>query len=108
LWPFNYLPESHLECHRGHLRVDDYYVKVLTLKEASAQSFPVIFKELLAVDANYHVVTEWKKEDSGKTRRAIQAKRRRLFRLWTGVHIELARKFKGTLKPGPHASSKKK
>src|SRR5258708_1766223 len=28
-----YLPESALECHRGHLRVDDYYVKVLTLKE---------------------------------------------------------------------------
>jgi hypothetical protein len=23
-----YLPESAVECHRGHLRVDDYYVKV--------------------------------------------------------------------------------
>jgi type IV secretion system protein TrbE len=41
-----YLPESHLECHRGHLRLDDYYVKVLTLKEPSAQSFPLIFKTL--------------------------------------------------------------
>ncbi|MGA7174747.1 MAG: DUF87 domain-containing protein [Candidatus Acidiferrales bacterium] len=71
-----YLCESHLECHRGHLRLDDYYVKVLTLKEPSAQSFPLIFKRLLEVDANYYVVTEWKKEDSGKTRRLIQAKRR--------------------------------
>jgi type IV secretion system protein VirB4 len=71
-----YLPESALECHRGHLRVDDYYVKVLTLKEPSAQSFPLIFKRLLEVEANYYVVTEWKKEDSGKTRRAIQMKRR--------------------------------
>jgi type IV secretion/conjugal transfer VirB4 family ATPase len=71
-----YLPESSLECHRGHLRVDDYYVKVLTLKEPSAQSFPLIFKRLLEVEANYYVVTEWKKEDSGKTRRAIQTKRR--------------------------------
>ena len=71
-----YLPESAIECHRGHLRVDDYYVKVLTLKEPSAQSFPLIFKRLLEVEANYYVVTEWKKEDSGKTRRAIQAKRR--------------------------------
>lgn len=71
-----YLCESHLECHRGHLRVDDYYVKVLTLKEPSAQSFPLIFKRLLEVEANYYVVTEWKKEDSGKTRRVIQAKRR--------------------------------
>jgi type IV secretion system protein TrbE len=71
-----YLPESPLECHRGYLRVDDYYVKVLTLKEPSAQSFPLIFKRLLEVEANYYVVTEWKKEDSGKMRRVIQAKRR--------------------------------
>src|SRR5258708_6290706 len=71
-----YLCESHLECHRGHLRLDDHYVKILTLKEPSAQSFPLIFKRLLEVEANYYVVTEWKKEDSGKTRRIIQAKRR--------------------------------
>src|SRR6202158_3826948 len=71
-----YLPESPIECHRGHLRVDDYYVKVLTLKEPSAQSFPLIFKRLLEVEANYYVVTEWKKEDSGRMRRVIQAKRR--------------------------------
>lgn len=70
------LCDSYLECHRGHLRLDDYYVKILTLKEPSAQSFPLIFKRLLEVEANYFVVTEWKKEDSGKTRRAIQAKRR--------------------------------
>ncbi len=71
-----YLAASHLECHRGHLRVDDYYVKVLTLKEPSAQSFPLIFKRLLEVQANFYVVTEWKKEDTGRTRRVIQAKRR--------------------------------
>ncbi len=71
-----YLCESHLECHRGHLRLDDYYVKALTLKEPSAHSFPLIFKRLLEVQANYYVVTEWKREDSGKTRRTIQAKRR--------------------------------
>jgi type IV secretion/conjugal transfer VirB4 family ATPase len=71
-----YVCESHLECHRGHLRLDDYYVKVLTLKEPSAQSFPLILHRLFEVGANYYVVTEWKKEDSGKTRRLIQAKRR--------------------------------
>jgi type IV secretion/conjugal transfer VirB4 family ATPase len=71
-----YLPESHIGCYRRHLRVDDDYVKVLTLKEPSAQSFPLIFKRLLEVEANYHIVTEWKKEDSAKTRRTIQAKRR--------------------------------
>src|SRR5215469_15510944 len=71
-----YLCESHVECHRGHLRLDNYYVKVLSLKEPSAQSFPLIFRRLLEVEANYYVVTEWKKEDSGQTRRKIQAKRR--------------------------------
>ena len=71
-----YLCESHLECHRGFLRLDDFFVKVLTLKEPSAQSFPLIFQRLLEVQANFHVVTEWKKEDSGTMRRTIQAKRR--------------------------------
>jgi type IV secretion system protein TrbE len=71
-----YLPESHLECHRTHLRVDDFYVKILTLKEPSAHTFPLLLKGLLDVRANYHVVTEWKKEEPGKTRRTIQAKRR--------------------------------
>jgi predicted DNA-binding protein (UPF0251 family) len=33
---------------------------------------------------------------------------RRSILLWTAAHIELARKFKGTLKPGPRARSKKK
>lgn len=70
------LCDSQLECHRDHLRLDDYYVKVLTLKEPSAQSFPLILKRLLEVHANYYVVTEWKKEQTGKTRRLIQAKRR--------------------------------
>jgi len=71
-----YLPESHLECHRRHLRVDDYYVKVLTLKEPGAQTFPLIWERLLEIEANYFVVSEWKREDPGKTRRAIQSKRR--------------------------------
>jgi type IV secretion/conjugal transfer VirB4 family ATPase len=71
-----YLCESHLECHRGHLRLDDYYVKVLTLKEPSAQSFPLVFKRLLEVEANYYVATEWKKQDPAKSRAVIHSRRR--------------------------------
>jgi hypothetical protein len=71
-----YLSESHIECHRSYLRVDDFYLKVLTLKEPSAHTFPLLLKGLLDVRANYHVVTEWKKEEPGRTRRNIQAKRR--------------------------------
>jgi type IV secretion system protein TrbE len=65
-----YLAEFHLEGHRTHLSVDDFYVKVLTLKEPSAHTFSLLLKGLLDVRANYHVVTEWKKEEPGKTRRA--------------------------------------
>jgi type IV secretion system protein VirB4 len=70
------LSESHLECHRGHLRLDDYFVRVLTLKDPPAQSFPLIFKRLLEVQANYFVVTEWKKQAPDKTRGLINSRRR--------------------------------
>jgi type IV secretion/conjugal transfer VirB4 family ATPase len=71
-----YLCESHLECHRGLLRLDDFYLKVLTLKEPSAQSFPLIFRKLLEVQANFFIVTEWRKEEAGKTRARIHSRRR--------------------------------
>jgi type IV secretion/conjugal transfer VirB4 family ATPase len=71
-----HLCESHVECHRGFLRVDDFYVKVLTLKEPSAQSFPLIFKRLLDVEANYFICTEWKKQDPATSRRFIHSRRR--------------------------------
>ena len=71
-----YLCESHLECHRGFLQVDDYYVKVLALKEPSAQSFPLIFQKLLEVSANFFIATEWKKESPDKTRSRIHSRRR--------------------------------
>jgi len=71
-----YLCESQLECHRGFLRVDDFYVKVLTLKEPSAQSFPLIFQKVLEVRANFFVVTEWRKEEPDKTKARIHSRRR--------------------------------
>jgi type IV secretory pathway VirB4 component len=70
------LCESHLECHRGYLRLDDHYLKVLTLKELSAQTFPLIFKRLLEVEANYYVVTEWKKQPPDRSRSFIHSRRR--------------------------------
>ncbi len=71
-----YLCESHLECHRGFLRIDDYYVKVLTLREPSAQTFPLIFRRLLDVEANFFIATEWRKEAQDRTRHRIHSRRR--------------------------------
>jgi type IV secretion/conjugal transfer VirB4 family ATPase len=70
------LCESHLECHRGYLRLDDDFVKVMTLKEPSAQSFPLVFKRLLEIPANFYVVTEWKKQAPDKSRSLIHSRRR--------------------------------
>ncbi len=71
-----YLSESHLECHRGFLRLDEYYVKVLTLKEPSAQTFPLILKRLMEVQANYYICSEWVKQDPAKSRSYIHSRRR--------------------------------
>ena len=71
-----YLCGSHLECHRGFLRLDDYHVKVLTLKEPSSQSFPLIFQKLLEVEDNFFVATEWRREQADKTRSRIHSRRR--------------------------------
>ncbi|HEY6291386.1 MAG TPA: hypothetical protein VI455_07485 [Terriglobia bacterium] len=71
-----YLCESHLECHRTHLRLDDSYIKVLTLKEPPAQTFPLIFKRLLEVQANYYVTTGWRKQAPDRTRSLINSRRR--------------------------------
>ncbi len=71
-----FLCDSHIECHPDHLRVDDYHVHVLTLKDATSQSWPLILKPLYEIPANYHVVTEWAPIDNEKARQAIQTHRR--------------------------------
>lgn len=71
-----YLCESHLECHRGFLRLDNHYVKVLTLKEPSAETFPLILKKLLEVPANYFLCSEWVKQEPARSRGLVHSRRR--------------------------------
>jgi type IV secretory pathway VirB4 component len=61
--------DSELEAHRGHLRMDDYYVRVLTLKELPSETRPLILNGLLDIAANFHVVTEWHPVDNAQARR---------------------------------------
>jgi type IV secretory pathway VirB4 component len=70
------LCDSELEAHRGHLRLDDYYVRVFTLKELPGETRPLLFKELFEIDTNFHVVTEWKAIDYGQARKEIASRRR--------------------------------
>ena len=68
--------DSALECHRTHLRLDDQYVRVVTLKEPPAQTFPHLFQALYEIPSNLILVSEWQREGQGAVRREIHAKRR--------------------------------
>ncbi|MCE5306095.1 MAG: DUF87 domain-containing protein [Acidobacteriales bacterium] len=70
------LANSALECYRDHLEVDDYYVRVLTLKEPPAQTYANAFAALQELPSNVIAVSEWKREDNLKMRRAINSHRR--------------------------------
>jgi type IV secretion system protein VirB4 len=70
------LCDSELEAHRGYLRVDDDYVRVLTLKELPSETRPLILNGLLDIPANFHVVTEWRQVDNAKARKEINNRRR--------------------------------
>jgi type IV secretory pathway VirB4 component len=70
------LCDSELEAHRGYLRMDDDYVRVLTLKELPSETRPLLLQGLLDVPANFHVVTEWHTVDNAKARKEIASRRR--------------------------------
>jgi|SRR5579884_584060 len=70
------LCDSELEANRGYLRVDDYYVRVLTLKELPSETRPLILRGLFDVPANFHVVTEWHAVDNARARKEINKRRR--------------------------------
>ena len=70
------LCDSELEAHRGYLRVDDDYVRVLTLKELPSETRPLILNGLLDIPGNFHVVTEWRPVDNSKARKEINNRRR--------------------------------
>jgi type IV secretory pathway VirB4 component len=68
--------DSELEAHRGYLRLDDDYLRILTLKELPAETRPLILNGLLDIPANFHVVTEWHPVDNAKARKEIASRRR--------------------------------
>jgi type IV secretory pathway VirB4 component len=68
--------DSELEAHRGYLRMDDDYLRVLTLKELPSETRPLILNGLLDIPANFHVVTEWHLVDNARARKEIASRRR--------------------------------
>jgi type IV secretion system protein VirB4 len=70
------LAESEIEAHRGHLRVGDQFLKVLTVKEPPSETWPLILRDLMEIKASFTVVSECQPIDNGKARKLIQARRR--------------------------------
>ncbi|MDX2181145.1 MAG: DUF87 domain-containing protein [Bryobacteraceae bacterium] len=67
---------SALECHRDHLSLDGYFIRVLTLKEPPAQTYPNLLGALQELPSNFIAVSEWRREDNFDMRKAINSRRR--------------------------------
>lgn len=71
--------DSHLECHRDHLRIDEHHLQVLTVKEPPAQTWPNLLHDLQEIPSNCIIVTEWQRVDNFVSRKEINRKRRHFF-----------------------------
>ncbi len=67
---------SDIEAERDHLRVGDHFVRVLTMKEAIAETRPLVLDSLLKISGNFHVVTEWVPTTTEKARKEVNKRRR--------------------------------
>ncbi len=67
---------SDIEAERDHLRVGDHIVRVLTMKEAIAETQPLALDALLKIPANFYVVTEWAPLATDKARKEVNKRRR--------------------------------
>jgi type IV secretion/conjugal transfer VirB4 family ATPase len=76
---------SALECHRDQLRLDDFYVSVLTLKGPPAQTYANMVRDLQEIPCKSVLAIEWKRENNAKMRRMIQSKRRHFHNMKTSL-----------------------
>ena len=66
---------SDVEAERDHLRVGDHFIRVLTMKEAVAETRPMVLDALLKIPASFHVVLEWTPVSTAKARKEVKGKR---------------------------------
>lgn len=67
---------SDVAAERDHLRIGDHFVRLLTMKEPVGETRPMILNQLLKINANFHVVTEWTPISNAKAKREITLRRR--------------------------------
>jgi type IV secretion/conjugal transfer VirB4 family ATPase len=67
---------SNIEAERDHLRVGDHFVRILTMKEAIAETRPLVLDRLFKIEGNFYVVTEWTPLAMAKARKEVDKRRR--------------------------------
>jgi type IV secretion/conjugal transfer VirB4 family ATPase len=74
-----FVADSTIECARDALLVDDYYVKVVTMKEPPARTYPQVLADLLAIPSRFVACLEWQRIPNTAVRRDLHARRRHHF-----------------------------
>jgi type IV secretion system protein TrbE len=67
---------SNIEAERDHLRIGDHFVRILTMKEAIAETRPLVLDRLFKIEGNFYVVTEWTPLSMAKARKEVDKRRR--------------------------------
>src|SRR4029077_8702821 len=62
-----------------HLEVDDFGVKVMTMKDPPAKTFAHILQDLYAVPSPFIACLEWQRLPNAKMRRDLHSRRRHFF-----------------------------
>ena len=92
------ITNSDIEAERDHLRVGNHFVRVLTMKEAIAETKPLALKQLLEIKANFCIVTEWVPIETATARKEI-TKRKRHFNISKSSFISSVQRDPATYDP---------
>lgn len=74
-----HLADSGIDCHRGHLEIDGYAVKVLTMKEPPARTFALMLEDLYRVPSTFVACLEWQRISNAAMRRDVRTRQRHFF-----------------------------
>jgi type IV secretion system protein VirB4 len=74
-----YVADSGIDCHRDHLEIDGYAVKVLTMKEPPAKTFAHMLQDLYSVPSTFIACLEWQRVPQARMRRDVRRRQRHFF-----------------------------
>ena len=71
--------DSTVECHRDRLVIDDYHVKVLTMKTPPAKTCAHVLHDLYGLPSPFIACLEWQRLSNARMRRDLHSRRRHFF-----------------------------